>query len=116
MVALCSYYNKQVIIATQLVLSMVDSIQPTRAEVSNVGNAIFEGADAIMTSDEITKDIHPVLVIQTMGKISRESEESLYTLCGIQNSPRCFGILYQGRLQRKGFEISSKSHFLNALL
>ncbi len=116
MVALCSYYNKQVIIATQLVLSMVDSIQPTRAEVSNVGNAIFEGADAIMTSDEITKDIHPVLVIQTMGKISRESEESLYTLCGIQNCPRCFGILYQGRLQRKGFEISSKSHFLNALL
>ena len=57
-----------------------------------------------MTSDEITKDIHPVLVIQTMGKISRESEESLYTLCGIQNCPRCFGILYQGRLQRKGFE------------
>ncbi len=113
MMALFSYYNKPVIIAAQLELSMVDNIQPTRAEVSN---AIFEGADAIMTSDEITKDIHPVLVIQTMGKISRESEESLYTLCGIQNCPRCFGILYQGRLQRKGFEISSKSHFLNALL
>ena len=104
MVALCSYYNKPVIIATQLVLSMVTNIQPTRAEVSDVGNAIFEGADAIMTSDETTKGIHPVLVIQTMAKIARESEESLYTLCGRQDCPNCFGILYQGRLQRKGFE------------
>ena len=77
---------------------MVDNIQPTRAEVSN---AIFEGADAIMISDEITKGIHPLLVIQTISKITRESEESL---CGRQNCPRCFGILYQGRLQRKGFE------------
>ena len=95
MMALCSYYNKPVIIAAQLVLSMVDNIQPTRAEVSN---AIFEGADAIMISDEITKGIHPLLVIQTISKITRESKESLYTLCGIQNCPRCFGILYQGRL------------------
>ena len=104
MVALCSYYNKPVIIATQLVLSMVENIQPTRAEVSDVGNAVFEGVDAIMTSDETTKGIHPVLVIQTMAKIARESEESLYTLCGRQDCPSCFGILYQGRLQRKGFE------------
>ena len=104
MVALCSYYNKPVIIATQLVLSMVENIQPTRAEVSDVGNAIFEGADAIMTSDETTKGIHPVLVIQTMAQIARESEESLYDLCGRQDCQSCFGILYQGRLQRKGFE------------
>ena len=39
-----------------------------------------------------------------MTKIARESEESLYTLCGRQNWTRCFGILYQGKLQRKGFE------------
>jgi pyruvate kinase len=104
MVTLCSYYNKPVIIATQLVLSMVDNIQPTRAEVSDIGNAIFEGADAIMTSDETTKGIHPVLVIQTMAKIAKESEDSLYNLCGRPECKSCFGILYQGKIRRKGFE------------
>ena len=104
MVALCSYYNKPVIIATHLVLSMVENIQPTRAEVSDVGNAIFEGADAIMTSDETTKGIHPLLVIQTMVKIAKESEDSLYNLCGRPECQSCFGVLYQGKLKRKGYE------------
>ncbi len=104
MITLCSYYNKPVIIATQLVLSMVDNIQPTRAEVSDVGNAIFEGADAIMTSDETTKGKNPILVIQTMSKIAKESEDSLYNLCGRPECKSCFGILYQGKIKRKGFE------------
>lgn len=109
MVALCSYYNKPVIIATQMVLSMVNNIQPTRAEVSDVGNAIFEGADAIMTSDETTKSIHPVLVIKTMAKIAKETEDSIYNLCEWSDCDSCFGILHQGRLQRKGFESKIRS-------
>ena len=56
-VSLCSYYARPIIIATQMVISMVTNIQPTRAEVSDVGNAIFEDADAIMTSDETTKSL-----------------------------------------------------------
>ena len=104
MVALCSYYNKPVIIATHLVLSMVKNIQPTRAEVSDVGNAIFERADAIMTSDETTKSPHPVLVIKTMSKIAKETESNIYSICEKPDCDDCFGVLHRGRLQRSGFE------------
>ena len=45
-----------------------------------VGNAVFEGADAIMTSDETTKGKHPVLVIKTMAKICNETEKNIYSI------------------------------------
>ena len=103
-VSLCSYYNKPVIIATQMVLSMVTNIQPTRAEVSDIGNAIFEGADAIMTSDETTKSLNPVNVIKTMAKVVRETESNVYSICEKPDCDDCFGVLHRGRLQRSGFE------------
>ena len=80
-VALCSFYKKPVIIATQMLLSMVDNIQPTRAEVSDVANAVFETADAVMTSDETTKGIDPVNVINTMAKIVKDTEKEIYGCC-----------------------------------
>ena len=103
-VSLCSYYNKPVIIATQMVLSMVTNIQPTRAEVSDIGNSIFEGADAIMTSDETTKSLNPVNVIKTMAKVVRETESNVYSICEKPECDDCFGVLHRGRLQRSGFE------------
>ena len=103
-VSLCSYYNKPVIIATQMVLSMVTNIQPTRAEVSDIGNSIFEGADAIMTSDETTKSLNPVNVIKTMAKVVRETESNVYSICEKPDCDDCFGVLHRGRLQRSGFE------------
>ncbi len=103
-VSLCSYYNKPVIIATQMVLSMVTNIQPTRAEVSDIGNSIFEGADAIMTSDETTKSKNPVNVIKTMAKVVRETESNVYSICEKPDCDDCFGVLHRGRLQRSGFE------------
>lgn len=109
MAALCSYYNKPLIIATQMVLSMVENIQPTRAEVSDLGNAIFEGVDAIMTSDETTKGKHPILVIKTMTKICIETERNIYNICDKPDCDDCFGILHRGRLQRCGFETNVKS-------
>ena len=88
-VNLCNLYNKPVIIATQMVLSMVENIQPTRAEVSDVGNAIYEGADAIMTSDETTKSPHPVHVIETMARIAKETEEEIYVSCDCECEECC---------------------------
>ena len=77
-IALCSYYKKPVIIATQMLLSMVENIQPTRAEVSDVANAVFEHVDAIMTSDETTKGNDPVNVINVMSKIAIDTEKEIY--------------------------------------
>ena len=102
--ALCSYYNKPIIIATQMCLSLINNIQPTRAEVSDIGNAIFDGADAIMTSDETTKSIHPAHVIKVMSIICTETEDNLYAICTKPYCDDCFGIMHRGRLQRKGFE------------
>lgn len=80
-VALCAFYKKPVIIATQMLLSMVDNIQPTRAEVSDVANAVFEHVDAVMTSDETTKGFDPVNVIKIMAKIAEDTEEEIYSCC-----------------------------------
>ena len=102
--ALCSYYNRPIIIATQMILSMVKNIQPTRAEVSDIGNAIFEGVDAIMTAEETTIGIHPVNVIRTMFKIATETEDNIYAICTKPYCDDCFGIMHRGRLQRQGFE------------
>lgn len=78
-IALCAFYKKPVIVATQMLLSMVDNIQPTRAEVSDVANAVFEHVDAVMTSDETTKGVDPVNVINVMAKIARDTEEEIYS-------------------------------------
>ena len=88
MVALCALYKKPIIIATQMLLSMVDNIQPTRAEVSDVANAVFEHVDAVMTSDETTKGIDPVNVIETMAKIVEDTENEIYS-CDCDESCDC---------------------------
>ena len=99
-VALCALYKKPVIIATQMLLSMTDNIQPTRAEVSDVANAVFEHVDAVMTSDETTKGVDPVNVIEVMAKIAKDTEEEIYTCdcddeceCGCQDKDGMFSIL-----------------------
>ena len=99
-VALCALYKKPVIIATQMLLSMTDNIQPTRAEVSDVANAVFEHVDAVMTSDETTKGVDPVNVIEVMAKIAKDTEEEIYACdcddeceCGCQDKDGMFSIL-----------------------
>lgn len=74
-IELCDVYSKPVIVATQMLLSMVDNITPTRAEVSDVANAVYEGADAVMTSDETTKGFDPVNVINVMNDIVSTNEQ-----------------------------------------
>ncbi len=75
MVKKCLKASKPIIVATQMMESMIDGITPSRAEVNDVANAVMDGADAVMLSGETSVGKHPGLVVETMTNIVKKVEE-----------------------------------------
>jgi pyruvate kinase len=77
LLALSGRLSRPSITATQMLASMVASPRPTRAEVSDVANAIYQGTDAVMLSEETAVGEHPVEAVRVMDRIARETEQDL---------------------------------------
>ena len=74
----CLHRAKPVIVATQMMESMIDRSKPNRSEITDVANAVLEGTDAVMLSGETATGKHPVLVVETMRRIIMQVEKTDY--------------------------------------
>tara|TARA_B110000008_G_scaffold278801_1_gene323676 strand:+ start:4955 stop:6355 length:1401 start_codon:yes stop_codon:yes gene_type:complete len=75
-ISLASANGKPVVIATQLLESMIDSHTPTRAEVSDISNSVFDGVDSLMVTGETAMGKYPIEVIKTLNQVISETEGS----------------------------------------
>lgn len=117
-VAKCRRESKPVIIATQMLESMINYPQPTRAEVTDVANAILDGTDAVMLSGETASGKFPLRCLEAMDKIVRKTEATLLLYDQVQSngeklsSAKAIGksVVYTARDMRARAIIAYTSH------
>lgn len=76
----CYQSGKMVITATQMLESMINNYSPTRAEITDVANAVFDGTSAVMLSGETTIGVNPVRVVEVMSKIVEQAEKDAFEM------------------------------------